>query len=122
MVEEFVASHCSEIVHNNLVRAKNKGECNNCMKPCCYKMYKSLLEKSYHKVSHEMKEILVHELKTPLIPVFSGVDYLMHRYRDEMDGDIREIMEIVNRGAKKLKLIIDGILDSIPGDEEIFLG
>lgn len=45
-----------------------------------------------------------HELKTPLISLFSSSKYLMDTYKDEIDDEeILKFLRIINCGGKRLK-------------------
>jgi signal transduction histidine kinase len=53
-----------------------------------------------------------HELKTPLISLFSSTQYLLDTYREDMSEDIRKFIRIINRGGKRLKQLTDNLLDA----------
>ena len=53
-----------------------------------------------------------HELKTPLISLFSSSKYLMDTYKNEMDEDVLKFLKIINRGGKRLKNLINNMIDA----------
>ncbi|TXT53207.1 MAG: putative Histidine kinase [Promethearchaeota archaeon] len=53
-----------------------------------------------------------HELKTPLISLFSSSKYLMDTYREELDDDILKFLRVINRGGKRLKNLINNMIDA----------
>ncbi len=52
-----------------------------------------------------------HELKTPLISVYSGSELLLDYYNHQISDNVLEIIEMIHRGGKKLKNLIDNLLD-----------
>lgn len=52
-----------------------------------------------------------HELKTPLIPVCGGAEFLLDKYKDRLEKDINEIIEMIGRGGQRLKTLINKLLD-----------
>ena len=52
-----------------------------------------------------------HELKTPLISVYSGSEMLLDYYIDQFSDDSLEVIEMIYRGGKKLKTLIETLLD-----------
>ncbi len=65
----------------------------------------------------QMREDLItrvsHELKTPLISVYSGTELLLNLYSDQFSDEIKEIIDLIYRGGKKLKDLVDNLLDVI---------
>ncbi len=52
-----------------------------------------------------------HELKTPLIPVISGSELLKTIYSDQLGKDAREIIEMIDKGGRRLKDLVDQLLN-----------
>ena len=52
-----------------------------------------------------------HELKTPLIPVCGGAELLLDEYKDHLDKGVKDIIEMIDRGGRRLKLLINKLLD-----------
>ncbi len=53
-----------------------------------------------------------HELKTPLISLFSSTQYVLDTYKDKMDPELLKFIKIINRGGKRLKQLTDNLLDA----------
>ena len=63
------------------------------------------------RIREELITRVTHELKTPLISVYSGSELLLDTYNEKTSDEILEILKIINRGGKKLKELIDRLLD-----------
>jgi signal transduction histidine kinase len=53
-----------------------------------------------------------HELKTPLISLFSSSKYLMDTYKEDLDEEILKFLRVINRGGKRLKNLINNMIDA----------
>ena len=53
-----------------------------------------------------------HEFKTPLNSIFSTSQYLLNNYRDQIDGNILKLIEIINSGGQRLTKLTNNLLDS----------
>ena len=53
-----------------------------------------------------------HELKTPLISIFSSTQHLLNEYKGEMSKNILKFIKVINRGGKRLKLLINNFVDA----------
>ena len=53
-----------------------------------------------------------HELKTPLISIFSSTQHLLNEYKDEMSKDVIKFVKVINRGGKRLKLLTNNLVDA----------
>ncbi|MFX1257085.1 MAG: ATP-binding protein [Promethearchaeota archaeon] len=52
-----------------------------------------------------------HELKTPLISIYSSTNYLLNNLKDEMNDDFLKFIETINRSGNRLKLLTENLLD-----------
>ena len=52
-----------------------------------------------------------HELKTPLIPVISGSELLTSIYENQLGKEAREIIEMIDKGGRRLKELIEQLLN-----------
>ncbi|MFX0098506.1 MAG: PAS domain S-box protein [Candidatus Hodarchaeota archaeon] len=81
------------------------------------KKVKELLErentrlKEMDRIRKEFVSNAAHELKTPLIPIYSATEFLLMKYKDQMVPDVRELIETTFRGAKKLRQLLGELLD-----------
>ncbi len=71
---------------------------------------KRLLE--LNKMKSELISRVSHELKTPITSIFGGTQILLELYRDQTCSDAIEFIELINRGGKRLKLLVDNLLDA----------
>jgi PAS domain S-box-containing protein len=53
-----------------------------------------------------------HELKTPLISVYSASELLLNLYKDQISSEAYEFVELVHKGAQRLKNLIENLLDA----------
>ena len=53
-----------------------------------------------------------HELKTPLISVYGASQMLLNLYKDKLNNETHEFVEIIYRGAQRLKNLVDNLLDA----------
>ena len=63
------------------------------------------------RIRRDLLTRISHELKTPLISVYSGSEMLLDYYIDQFNEDSLEIIEMIYRGGKKLKVLIETLLD-----------
>ncbi len=52
-----------------------------------------------------------HELKTPLISIYSSTQFLLENYQKEMNDEMLNLIELINRGGKRLKDLAENLLD-----------
>jgi signal transduction histidine kinase len=71
---------------------------------------KRLLE--LNKIKSEFISRASHELKTPITSIYGGSQILMELYKDQMCSEAIEFIELINRGGKRLKLLVDNLLDA----------
>ncbi|MFX1338814.1 MAG: PAS domain S-box protein [Promethearchaeota archaeon] len=76
-----------------------------------------LVEEEFEKLKeleHIRKDLISrvsHELKTPLIPVISGSELLMSVYNHQIGKEAREIIEMIDKGGRRLKELIEQLLN-----------
>ncbi len=77
-----------------------------------------VLKQQYEKLKEidQIRSDLVrrtsHELKTPLISLFSSTQYVLDTYKDKMDPELLKFIKIINRGGKRLKQLTDNLIDA----------
>ena len=53
-----------------------------------------------------------HELKTPLVSVFAGSELLLEIFKDKLGEDILELIQMIQKGGKRLNHLVDNLLDT----------
>jgi PAS domain S-box-containing protein len=71
---------------------------------------KRLLE--LNKMKSELISRVSHELKTPITSIFGGTQILLELYKDQTRTEAIEFIELINRGGKRLKILIENLLDA----------
>ena len=70
---------------------------------------KRLLE--LNKMKTDLITRVSHELKTPLNSVYGGAQILMNLYHDTTCTEAMEFIQMIYKGGKRLKILIENILD-----------
>lgn len=52
-----------------------------------------------------------HELKTPLISIYTSSKYLLDTYKEELNEEILKLIKVINRGGTRLKNLTENLLD-----------
>ncbi len=71
---------------------------------------KRLLE--LNKIKSDLISRVSHELKTPITSIVGGAQILLELYKDQTCSDALEFIEMINRGGKRLKILIENLLDA----------
>jgi signal transduction histidine kinase len=71
---------------------------------------KRLLE--LNKMKTELISRVSHELKTPITSIFGGTQILLEVYKNQTCSEALEFIELINRGGKRLKILIENLLDA----------
>ena len=71
---------------------------------------KRLLE--LNKMKTELISRVSHELKTPITSIFGGTQILLELYKGQTGSEALQFIEIINRGGKRLKTLIENLLDA----------
>ena len=61
-----------------------------------------------------------HELKTPLVSVSGGCELLLTLYGEQLSKEELEIIELIEKGGKRLKHLVDNLIDITRIDYEKF--
>ena len=51
-----------------------------------------------------------HELKTPLISIYTSSQYILDSHREDLNEEILKLIEVINRGGNKLKKLTENLL------------
>ncbi|TXT66938.1 MAG: putative Histidine kinase [Promethearchaeota archaeon] len=82
------------------------------------KKVEKILRKEYERLKeiNAIRSDLIrrtsHELKTPLISLFSSTQYILDTYKDKLDNELLKYIQIINRGGKRLKDLTSNLLDA----------
>ena len=71
---------------------------------------KRLLE--LNKIRRDLITRASHELKTPLISVYGASQMLLNIFEDHVSREAHEFVELIYKGAQRLKKLIDNLLDA----------
>jgi len=52
-----------------------------------------------------------HELKTPLVSVFASSELLLSAFKDQLGEDIIELIQMIQKGGKRLNHLVNNLLD-----------
>ena len=80
------------------------------------KLIDEMMEKEIKKL-RELEQIrsdlikrISHELKTPLISIFSGSQFLLNHYDKKNTNTVQSIIELINVGGYRLKSLVDNLI------------
>jgi len=62
-------------------------------------------------IKNELIRRISHELKTPLISIYSTANFLIENYKKKMDEKVLDYVKIINNGGERLKSLVDNLLD-----------
>ncbi|MHA1391132.1 MAG: PAS domain-containing sensor histidine kinase, partial [Promethearchaeota archaeon] len=85
-----------------------------------------LIEKEVKKLKEldQIRKNLIsrvsHELKTPLVSVSGGCELLLTMYGEQLSKEELEIIELIEKGGKRLKHLVDNLIDISRIDYEKF--
>jgi len=68
--------------------------------------------KEIDKIRTDLVRRTSHELKTPLLSIYSSSQYLLDSYKDSLNEDILKLIGTINRGGKRLKILTDNLIAS----------
>ena len=77
------------------------------------KMIKEQVEKlkEIDTIRSDFVRSISHELKTPLISVYTSSKYILDSYKDVLNEDILKLVKVINRGGDRLKRLAENLLD-----------
>jgi PAS domain S-box-containing protein len=67
--------------------------------------------KELDQIRKDLISRVSHELKTPLIPVMGGAELLLYSYKDQLEKEPLEIIELIEKGGKRLAKLVERLLD-----------
>ncbi|MFX1570778.1 MAG: ATP-binding protein [Promethearchaeota archaeon] len=69
------------------------------------------------KVKNDFITMAAHELKTPLISISGYTDYILMKYRNQLNAEITRDLLTVQRNVNRLEILMDQLLDVLKIDE-----
>jgi len=77
------------------------------------RMIKEQIEKmkEIDQIRNDFVRRTSHELKTPLISIYSSSQYLLNSYKEDLSEDVLGIIKVINRGGKRLKELTENLLE-----------
>ena len=76
-----------------------------------------LIKEEIHKLKEldQLRKDLIsrvsHELKTPLVSVCGASELLLDMFKDQFKKESKELIEMIEKGGKRLKYLVDNLLD-----------
>jgi len=67
--------------------------------------------KELDQIRKDLISRVSHELKTPLVSVCGGSELILQLYKGNLDSDVLELLELIEKGGKRLKYLVDNLLD-----------
>ncbi len=76
--------------------------------------------KELDKIKQDFITRMSHELKTPLVSIYSSTELLLDHYAEHFDDKARVLIEMINRGGRRLTNFIEDLLDVSRLDSDKF--
>ncbi|MFX1320724.1 MAG: PAS domain S-box protein [Promethearchaeota archaeon] len=67
--------------------------------------------KELDQIRKDLISRVSHELKTPLVSIYGGSELLLRVFKDRLDIDKIELIELIQKGGKRLKHLVNNLLD-----------
>ncbi len=67
--------------------------------------------KELDQIRKDLISRVSHELKTPLVSVCGAAELLIDSFIDEFKDDAKELIEMIEKGGKRLKYLVDNLVD-----------
>ncbi|MFX1309012.1 MAG: PAS domain S-box protein, partial [Promethearchaeota archaeon] len=67
--------------------------------------------KELDQIRKDLISRVSHELKTPLVSVCGAAELLLDLFIEEFKDDTRELIEMIEKGGKRLKYLVDNLVD-----------
>ena len=64
-----------------------------------------------NQIKTELLRRASHELKTPLVSIYSAAEFLLNAFQDHFDEHAKEFIEIIQKGGERLKILVENLLD-----------
>ncbi len=66
--------------------------------------------KELDRIRNDLVTRMSHELKTPLISIFSGSEFLLNDFTDKLRDDVKEIISDIYDGGVRLKSMVENLI------------
>ncbi|MFX1568072.1 MAG: PAS domain S-box protein [Promethearchaeota archaeon] len=67
--------------------------------------------KDLDQIRKDLISRVSHELKTPLVSVCGAAELILDLYIDQFKGETKELIEMIEKGGKRLKYLVDNLVD-----------
>ncbi len=67
--------------------------------------------KELDQIRKDLISRVSHELKTPLVSVCGASELLLDMFKDQFKKESKELIEMIEKGGKRLKYLVDNLLD-----------
>jgi len=67
--------------------------------------------KELDQIRKDLISRVSHELKTPLVSVCGASELLLELFEDEITGESKELIRMIEKGGSRLKYLVDNLLD-----------
>ncbi len=67
--------------------------------------------KELDQIRKDLISRVSHELKTPLVSVCGASELLLDLYLDQLNDEPKELIEMIEKGGKRLKYLVDNLVD-----------
>ena len=67
--------------------------------------------KELEKIRKNLISRVSHELKTPLVSISGGTELLLTAYNKDFSSEALDILELIEKGGKRLKHLVDSLVD-----------
>lgn len=74
--------------------------------------------KRLDNLKNEFIQNAAHELKTPLISISGYTDYLLMKYKENINSEVREDLGIIKKNVKRLERLMDQLFEAMKIDEQ----
>jgi signal transduction histidine kinase len=68
--------------------------------------------KDLDQIRKDLISRVSHELKTPIMSIFGSSELLLEIFKDQLGKDALELVEIIDRGIKRLMVLVEHLLDT----------
>ncbi len=74
--------------------------------------------KEIGKIRNDLVTRMSHELKTPLVSIFSGTEFLLYDYGNKLTEEVKTVLSDVHDGGYRLKTMVENLLTVFEIDSE----